>query len=103
MLRTGKILSNHRNGGVGKVARNGGLSAFLDHRFTPRIRRQCQLDRSLRREINQLQAEIHGGCKDAAAGDGAVGKDVVSRVWRKVKTNWEAWTRRSNPRSTRPA
>jgi hypothetical protein len=26
---------------------------------------------------------------------GAVGKDVVSRVWRKVKSDWEAW----NPRS----
>ena len=25
---------------------------------------------------------------------GAVGKDVVSRVWRKVKTDWDAWTRR---------
>jgi putative transposase len=24
---------------------------------------------------------------------GAVGKDVVSRVWRKVKTDWEAWMR----------
>jgi putative transposase len=25
---------------------------------------------------------------------GAIGKDVVSRVWRKVKTDWDAWTRR---------
>jgi putative transposase len=25
---------------------------------------------------------------------GAIGKDVVSRVWRKVKADWEAWTRR---------
>jgi transposase-like protein len=25
---------------------------------------------------------------------GAVGKDVVSRTWRKVKTDWEAWNRR---------
>src|SRR5215210_8497434 len=25
---------------------------------------------------------------------GAVGKDVVSRVWRKVKSDWDAWTRR---------
>ena len=25
---------------------------------------------------------------------GAVGKDVVSRVWRKLKADWEAWTRR---------
>ena len=26
---------------------------------------------------------------------GAVGKDIVSRVWRKVKTDWEAWNARS--------
>jgi putative transposase len=26
--------------------------------------------------------------------DGAVGKDVVSRTWRKVRTDWEAWTKR---------
>ena len=26
---------------------------------------------------------------------GAVGKDVVSRTWRKVKADWEAWNRRS--------
>jgi transposase-like protein len=26
---------------------------------------------------------------------GAVGKDVVSRVWRKVQTDWESWCRRS--------
>jgi putative transposase len=25
---------------------------------------------------------------------GAIGKDVVSRVWRKVKADWEAWMRR---------
>jgi putative transposase len=25
---------------------------------------------------------------------GAVGKDVVSRTWRKVRTDWEAWTKR---------
>ena len=31
----------------------------------------------------------------AAVFAGAVGKDVVSRVWRKVKTDWDAWTRRS--------
>src|SRR4051812_30156447 len=30
----------------------------------------------------------------AALFGGAVGKDVVSRVWRKVKTDWDAWTRR---------
>jgi transposase-like protein len=26
---------------------------------------------------------------------GAVGKDVVSRTWRRVKADWEAWNRRS--------
>lgn len=31
----------------------------------------------------------------AALFKGAVGKDVVSRSWRRVKTDWEAWARRS--------
>jgi putative transposase len=31
----------------------------------------------------------------AALFGGAVGKDVVSRVWRKVTSAWEAWNRRS--------
>jgi transposase-like protein len=31
----------------------------------------------------------------AAMFGGAVGKDTVSRVWRKVKTDWEAWNARS--------
>src|SRR5512147_2888060 len=30
----------------------------------------------------------------AALFRGAIGKDTVSRVWRKVKTDWEAWTKR---------
>jgi putative transposase len=31
----------------------------------------------------------------AALFGGAVGKDTVSRVWRKLKSDWEAWGRRS--------
>jgi putative transposase len=31
----------------------------------------------------------------AALFDGAVGKDVVSRAWRKVRTDWEAWNARA--------
>jgi putative transposase len=31
----------------------------------------------------------------AALFGGAVGKDTVSRIWRKVKTDWEAWNARS--------
>jgi len=30
----------------------------------------------------------------AALFGGAVGKDVVSRTWRKVRTDWDAWTQR---------
>ena len=30
----------------------------------------------------------------AALFDGAVGKDVVSRTWRKLKTDWDAWNKR---------
>jgi putative transposase len=31
----------------------------------------------------------------AALFKGAISKDTVSRVWRKVKTDWEAWSKRS--------
>ena len=31
----------------------------------------------------------------AALFKGAISKDTVSRVWRKVKTDWEAWSNRS--------
>src|SRR3982074_1323529 len=31
----------------------------------------------------------------AAPVGGAVGKDTLSRVWRKVKADWEAWNARS--------
>jgi putative transposase len=31
---------------------------------------------------------------------GAVGKDVVSRTWRRVKTDWEGWNRRPWPGTT---
>jgi Transposase, Mutator family len=37
----------------------------------------------------------------AALFGGAVGKDTVSRVWRKVKADWEAWNARSLLRSSR--
>src|SRR3979490_2282415 len=30
----------------------------------------------------------------AALFDGAVGKDTVSRTWRKVQSDWEAWQKR---------
>ena len=33
---------------------------------------------------------------------GAVGKDVVSRAWRKVKTDWEAWSQRDPAARTCP-
>ena len=40
----------------------------------------------------------------AALFGGAVGKDVVSRTWRKVRTDWETWgkARNQGPRSSGP-
>ena len=35
----------------------------------------------------------------AALFGGAVGKDTVSRVWRKVKDDWDAWNGRSLAKS----
>ena len=43
--------------------------------------------------------------KRALAGlfGGAVGKDVVSRTWRKVRTDWDAQTGTHGPGATWPA
>jgi len=38
------------------------------------------------RRVRRALASLFGG---------AVGKDTVSRVWRKVKTDWDAWNARS--------
>ena len=35
----------------------------------------------------------------AALFGGAVGKDTVSRVWRKVQTDWQAWNSARSPTS----
>ena len=35
----------------------------------------------------------------AAVFGGAVSKDTVSRVWRKVKADWDAWNARPSPRN----
>ena len=40
-----------------------------------------------------LSGRVRGAL--AALFGGAVGKDTVSRVWRKVSTDWQAWCRRS--------
>ena len=39
-----------------------------------------------RRRVRRALASLFGG---------AVGKDTVSRVWRKVKSDWDAWSARS--------
>ena len=36
----------------------------------------------------------------AALFKGAIGKDTVSRVWRRVKTDWEAWSSARLARTT---
>ena len=59
--------------------------------------------RRYQRLTNKVEALIAGAylagtntrrVKRAPPCSGAVGKDVVSRTWRKVKTDWEAWNRR---------
>jgi transposase-like protein len=37
--------------------------------------------------------DVQPSCGDSVAG--TVGKDVVSRTWRKVKGDWDAWNARS--------
>ena len=42
-----------------------------------------------------LPAQHTPGAPRTRSCGGAVGKDTVSRVWRKVKTDWDAWNARS--------
>ena len=51
---------------------------------------------------SQMEAEVPRRCRQptraprtGGAVRGAVSKDTVSRTWRKVQTDWEAWSRRS--------
>jgi len=46
----------------------------------------CYLAGTNTRRVRRALAALFGG---------AVGKDTVSRVWRKVKTDWDAWNGRS--------
>src|SRR3989454_7107823 len=46
----------------------------------------CYLAGTNTRRVRRALAAVFGG---------AVGKDTVSRVWRKVKSDWEAWNARS--------
>ena len=46
----------------------------------------CYLSGTNTRRVRRALSALFGG---------AVGKDVVSRVWRKVKSDWEAWNARS--------
>ena len=70
----------------------------------PREWRSATLPRYARR-TRQVEALIAGAylsgtntrrvkCALGALFKGAVGKDVVSRAWRKVRTDWDAWNRR---------
>src|SRR3984893_16294474 len=66
---------------------------------------KCKSLRAYQRRTRQADALIAGAYLAgtntrrvrralAALFAGAVGKDVVSRVWRKVRTDWEAWNKR---------
>ena len=64
--------------------RGSGLSA-------PHPSRRC-FDR---RRLSCRNQHAAGRRALAAAFSGSVGKDVVSRAWRKVKGDWDAWNARS--------
>ncbi len=79
-----------------RVADETGKVSEWRSRALPRYRR-------LTRKAEALIAAVYLAgtntrrVKRALAGlfDGAVGKDVVSRAWRKVKVDWDAWCARS--------
>src|ERR1700674_4095719 len=58
-------------------ARRGGYHGSLVH---------CYLAGTNTRRVRRALAALFGG---------AVGKDTVSRTWRKVKSDWDAWNARS--------
>jgi putative transposase len=76
--------------------------SWREHR---RVRRHCGLRAYQRRTLaadaliasTYLAGTNTRGVRRALAVlfGGAVGKDTVSRVWRKVKADWEAWNARS--------
>ena len=57
------------------------------------------------RRLLSRPAPIRAVCaaRSAPLFGGAVGKDTVSRVWRKVKSDWDAWNARSNGFAPRPS
>ena len=74
---------------------------------SPSLPRYARMTRQVRPKAGQTEVEalIAGAYLSgtntrrvkralAALFGGAVGKDVVSRTWRKVRTDWEAWNRR---------
>src|ERR1700731_2949735 len=72
----------------------GELDEVLDRsRYARRAKRSadaliagCYLSGTNTRRVRRALRALFGG---------AVGKDTVSRVWRKVKSDWEAWNARS--------
>ena len=48
-----------------------------------------------RRRLSRRDQHPAGAAGSFALFEGAVGKDVVSRAWRKVKTDWDAWSARN--------
>jgi len=91
-------------GSFGQVGITVPRARLLAHDGTSREWRSAVLPRYARRtrQVDALIAATYlAGANTrrvkralAALFKGAIGKDVVSRVWRKVKTDWEAWTRR---------
>ena len=70
--------------GDGKQAewRSKALPAYKRGRWRPSADRGAYLAGTNTRRVRRALAALFGG---------AVGKDTVSRTWRKVKCDWEAW------------
>ena len=101
---TGTVIAS-----AGSVARSGrSRSPCRRGWVVPDRRRSIEGESATRyaRMTRQVEALIAGNlCRPApiprrvrralaALFRGAIGKDTVSRVWRKVKTDWEAWSKR---------
>ena len=76
---------------------DGGATPGMAQRRAAAVRPADPPARGADRRRPTWPGPTRGGCSGhwRRCSAGAVGKDVVSRAWRKVKVDWEAWCRRS--------
>lgn len=79
-----------------RVGTAGGGTAGVEEQGAAALRPDDQAGRGAdRRHLSRRHQHPPGAPGAGGYSKGAIGKDAVSRIWRKVKTDWEAWSKRS--------